>query len=89
MEGSRRVAEPAYPGARVAAARVHPHFERHTPESAATPDVGTIEAMIDAAFWASLRREEGYIPAISLAYVAPDQAPLALRLERPLPLAPQ
>jgi len=45
--------------------------------------------MIDAAFWASLRREEGYIPAISLAYVAPDQAPLALRLERPLPLAPQ
>jgi len=53
------------------------------------PDVATIEAMIDVAFWASLRREEGYVPAISLAYIAPEQAPVALRLERPLPLAPQ
>ena len=29
-----------------------------------------IEAMIDAAFWASLRREEGYVPKISLALSA-------------------
>jgi hypothetical protein len=27
--------------------------------------------MIDAAFWTSLRREEGYVPRISLAFVAP------------------
>jgi hypothetical protein len=69
---------------------VYPHFEQHTSaSSAALPDVSIMEAMIDTAFWASLRREEGFIPAISLAYVAPDQVPVALRLERPLPFAPQ
>src|SRR5687768_12794626 len=31
------------------------------------PDAETIEAVIEAAFWASLRREEGYTPRISLA----------------------
>ena len=30
--------------------------------------------MIDAAFWASLRREEGYMPRISLAFLSPEQA---------------
>ena len=33
----------------------------------AAPDADTIEAIIDAAFWASLRREESYVPKISLA----------------------
>ena len=31
------------------------------------PDAGDIEAIIDTAFWASLRREEGMTPTISLA----------------------
>jgi len=34
---------------------------------ATSPDAATIEAIIDAAFWASLRREENYAPKISLA----------------------
>ena len=45
------------------------------------PDEEAIEAIIDAAFWASLRREEGYVPKISLALLAPEQAvhPMMLR----------
>jgi hypothetical protein len=45
--------------------------------------------MIEAAFWASLRREEGYMPRISLAYVAPEVVRWPLMLERRLPLAAQ
>jgi hypothetical protein len=45
--------------------------------------------MIEAAFWASLRREEGYVPRISLAFVAPDGLKWPLRFERRLPLAAQ
>ena len=53
---------------------------------AAPPDADTIEALIDAAFWASLRREESYVPKISLAFLPPDAAPHPLLFERPLPL---
>jgi hypothetical protein len=81
------VSLPAYPAARTAAAGIHAHLARHdAPES---PGVDAIEAMIDAAFWASLRREEGYLPRISLAFVEPAALPSALRFERPLPLAAQ
>jgi hypothetical protein len=52
------------------------------------PDAFTIERLIDAAFWASLRREEDYIPRISLAFVSPDATPHPLLLERALPLDP-
>ncbi len=55
---------------------------------AALPDAETIEALIDAAFWASLRREEGYTPKISLAFLAPDEAARPLMFDRPLPLTP-
>jgi hypothetical protein len=54
---------------------------------ATVPDAGTIEAMIDAAFWASLRREEIYVPKISLAFLSPGQTSHPLMLGRPLPLA--
>ena len=50
------------------------------------PDERTLEAIIDAAFWASLRREEGYAPKISLAYLPPEQAGRPLIFERPLAL---
>jgi hypothetical protein len=88
---------PAYPAAREAAARIRSHFERHISGFAAqqggtaaeVPDAAAVEAMIDAAFWASLRREEGYIPRISLAFVAPETVRQPLRFERQLPLAAQ
>jgi hypothetical protein len=86
----------AYPIAKAVAPRVEAHFARHLAEArqrgqrdvASLPDVGAIEAMIDAAFWASLRREEGYVPKISLAFLSPGEAPQPLLLERPLPLDP-
>jgi hypothetical protein len=58
-------------------------------EPSGLPDTRTIEALIEAAFWASLRREEGYMPRISLAYVAPDHVKWPLMFERRLPLAAQ
>jgi hypothetical protein len=87
---------PAYPAARFVAPKVVAHFARHSQEaierddrpSAPLPDAEVVEAIIDAAFWASLRREESYIPKISLAYVPPDTAPHPLLFERPLPLSP-
>jgi len=82
---------PAYPAARAAARRVHPHYARNLaggPDAELLPDVETVEAMIDAAFWASLRREEIYTPKVSLAFVAPSMLPLPLTFERPVPLAP-
>jgi hypothetical protein len=88
-----------YSPGREVAQRLQDHFARHLREAAATPPVPqqataplppleAIDAMIDAAFWTSLRREEGYVPKISLALLPPDMTPEPLRFERPLPLAP-
>jgi hypothetical protein len=82
--------EPAYPAARAVASRVEAHFARHLgvarergeDDLAALPDARAVEAMLDAAFWASLRREEDYSPTISLAFVSPDQVSRPLRFER-------
>ena len=57
--------------------------ERAEAGVAALPDESAIESVIDAAFWASLRREEGYTPKISLALVRPDD------VERPLTFSPR
>jgi sensor domain DACNV-containing protein len=75
---------------------VHPRFARQLeiartdgqlglPLSPLTED---IETMIDAAFWASLRREEGYAPTISAAFLSPDGARNPLRFEQPVPFIP-
>lgn len=87
--------EPGYPAARAVASRAHAHFVRHRPAASAEdsrrppiPDPHEIEVLVDAAFWASLRREEGYVPRISLVLLAPETAPHALRFERALPLNP-
>jgi hypothetical protein len=83
----------AYQGARAAAPRVAAHFARHLEQGvpagrpfAHAPDPETVEAIIDAAFWASLRREETYVPKVSLAFASPDQTDRPLLFERPLPL---
>jgi hypothetical protein len=92
------VTEPAYPAARAVADTVRAHFARHSAAAlsradepqqfAPQPDADVIEAIIDAAFWASLRREEGYSPKISLAFLPPEQAGQPLRFEHLLPLTP-
>ncbi|QNL48629.1 hypothetical protein H8S90_17815 [Olivibacter sp. SDN3] len=43
-------------------------------QSVLLPQASIIEAAIDVAFWASLRREEGYSPKISIALIPPDRA---------------
>ena len=87
---------PAYGVAHTAAASVHAHFARHVDPVAGLmiqnglplPDRETMEGVLDAVFWASLRREEGYVPKLSLALLPPDAIPNAMRFERPLPLTP-
>jgi hypothetical protein len=87
--------EPAYPAARTVAPKVGAHFAHHAADAKRRglavpepPDADTIEAIIDAAFWASLRREESYVPKISLALLPPDAATHPLLFGRPLPLVP-
>jgi hypothetical protein len=55
---------------------------------ATLPDPDVIERLINATFWASLRREEGYMAKISIAYLAPEQDTRCLLFERPLSLEP-
>jgi len=89
--------EPAYPAARAVALRLQPHFARHLAaerqhsqrDLAPHPDAQAIEAIVDAAFWASLRREEGYMPRISLAFLSPEQAAHPLVFARALTLTPE
>jgi hypothetical protein len=86
--------EPAYPAARIVAPKVAAHFAKHAHDAGrrggtvgmVPPDADTIEAIIDAAFWASLRREESYVPKISLALLPPGAADHPLLFERPLSL---
>src|SRR5579872_3421862 len=55
-----------------------------TPE----PPLKVIEAIIYIAFWASLRKEEGRSPKISLAYISPDTASQPLMFGEPILLTP-
>ena len=85
---------PSYPTAKLAAPTVHAHFAKHLGVARArgrepiaalpTPDV--IEMMINATFWASLRREEGYVPKISMAFLPPEHTQHPMMLNTPLPL---
>jgi hypothetical protein len=88
--------KPTYQAAKTVATRVERHFARHLEEArqrdekklAPAPDARTIESIIDATFWASLRREEGKSPQISLAFVPSSQVTQPLIFEQPLPLIP-
>ena len=84
---------PAYPAARSVAAKMHDYFRRYVESLDETndfagrlPQASDIEAIIEAAFWASLRREEGYEPHISLAFLRPEHTVSPLMFERPIPL---
>ncbi|HEX7794347.1 MAG TPA: hypothetical protein VF456_08360 [Vicinamibacterales bacterium] len=85
------MSERAYPAARHVAARVREHFLHHlgtnVPADLAPPDLADIEAIVDAGFWASLRREEGYVPKISLALVAPERVSQPIHFKTPLALS--
>ncbi len=57
-------------------------------ELAPEPSLKVIEAIIDITFWASLRREEGRSPKISLAYLPPLLAGRPLVFEERILLTP-
>jgi hypothetical protein len=83
-----------YPPARAIVEPLRAHFAAHLKagrgpteaDLALPPDDDAIVTMIDTAFWASLRHEEGFVPNISLAFLSPARAGEPLQLARPLPL---
>lgn len=86
-----------YKPAAIIATKIEQHFKEHVrsvcegeellPATIPTSDV--IENIVDAAFWASLRTEEGSTPKISIAYLTPEQASDPLLFENRLPLSAQ
>ena len=100
MESAPRtihIADLIYPPAQEVAPVLYDRLQRQHAEAredgrevaAPLPSADVIERLTEAAFWASLRREEGRSPKISLAYVPPEAAGKALTLERRLLLAPR
>lgn len=83
--------QPTYAAARLAAERIHRQLADHSvpAHAAALPDPAILAALIDAAFWTSLRREEGYIPRISFAFVAPERVDDAIAFATSLSLDPK
>jgi hypothetical protein len=90
------MAQSRYPSAQEVAPRIQGRFAafRTIAEAAGSsvmpsaPLVDDVEAVVDAAFWASLRREENYLPRISLALLPPDLAANPVTFATPLPLSP-
>jgi len=63
-------------------------FQQGEVDLAPAPAIKVISALIDVAFWASLRKEEGRSPKISLAYLPPSLAGQPLVFEEPILLTP-
>ncbi|HEY0244836.1 MAG TPA: hypothetical protein VGC01_04680, partial [Mucilaginibacter sp.] len=76
------LSEPTYIAARIVAPTIELHFEKHLADArrqcvrqlATNPQAHIIEAVIDVAFWASLQREEGHSPKISISLLPPEQS---------------
>ena len=85
-----------YQPASLVAPIIEEHFAEHltTAKSrgeedlASHPNAAVIEAIVDIAFWASLRREEGKSPRISLALLPPEQAGLPFLFQHKIILNP-
>ena len=83
--------QPAYPPALAAATITDDFYQRRLPATPAgivprPPASAMVAAAVDAAFWASLRPEEGRTPRVSLALVPPAQAGQPMPFERSIPL---
>ncbi|WP_461789560.1 putative sensor domain DACNV-containing protein [Pedobacter sp.] len=85
-----------YQAAQIVAPTIETHFAEHLAEASAKgeidlapqPPARVIEAILDAAFWSSLRKEEGHSPKISIAFLPPEQATKPLLFKQNLPLNP-
>jgi len=87
--------KPTYQAASIAAPAIEAHFSsllegallKGGNDLAPKPDLSIIEAIIDVAFWASLLKEEGNSPKISLAYLPPLLAGQPLVFEETIPVS--
>lgn len=85
-----------YQAAQIVAPTIETHFATHLADASAKgeidlapqPPARVIEAILDAAFWSSLRKEEGHSPKISIAFLPPEQALRPLLFKQYLPLNP-
>ncbi len=85
---------PTYKAAKEVSKVIEKHFRtqidaahrRGDPDIAFPPDAAVIETVIDVAFWASLKKEEGYSTRISIAILPPEQTDNPLLFENILPL---
>ncbi|HYH57166.1 MAG TPA: hypothetical protein VD772_11170 [Anseongella sp.] len=90
------ISETTYLAARMIASTLEAHFagqwETAYPSNSKTqdylPNAMLIEVIIDVAFWASLRREEGYPPKISLALLRPAHSEQPLIFGQKVRLTP-
>lgn len=83
-----------YQAAKFASVKIEEHFndliglanDKGESGLAKAPNQNIISEIINAAFWASLRKEEGNSPKISLAFLAPEQTdhPLLFGVKLPL-----
>jgi hypothetical protein len=82
------VNQPSYAAAAAAAEVAATFYARHASGApVCVPDSAAVAAIADAAFWASLRQEEGRFPRLSLAYLPPDRAGQPVLFARSLSLA--
>src|SRR5215831_17110273 len=84
---------PSYPAARIVAQRLEARIASSATlykklSGAPKPDATTIEEIITTAFWASLRREEGQVPKISVAFLPPEQSVRPLQFNPRVRLEP-
>ncbi|KEQ31505.1 putative sensor domain DACNV-containing protein [Pedobacter antarcticus] len=85
-----------YQAARIIAPKVEAIFAQHLAKArdngeedlAPLPSAQIVETIIDVTFWASIRKEEGHSPKISLAFLSPAQAGNPLLFKQRLPLNP-
>lgn len=83
-----------YQAAKIVSPTIEAHFAKHLSDASAKgeldlapqPPARVIEAILDAAFWSSLRKEEGHSPKISIAFLPPEQAGKPLLFNQILPL---
>src|SRR5579883_564352 len=84
---------PSYPAARIVAKRLEARIAvskvaYKSLADAPKPNAAVIEEIITTAFWASLRREEGHAPRISIAFLPPEQSARPLQFNPRVRLEP-
>lgn len=87
--------ETTYQAAKAASSLIEKHFhnlidgahQKGESALAQAPSKANVEKIINTAFWASLRKEEGHSPKISIAFLSPEQAEQPLLFGKKLPLS--